>query len=178
MSKGLPRSLAHANTSVLTINSYAIDHTMSFTGASGSADDATVVIGGLPEGNILFLGAVSYLTLTGPTSADLADDFQGDYSIGTAPNTDDELMFLTDSDIIVGTPIAAATAEVSPKTRSTTNHDAVDLGLLSKIFDNTDGSIELNLNVLLDDGEITNLASVDITAKGVLHIAFAIMGDD
>lgn len=174
--KGLPRSLARGNAiqQPVTKLNIAIDETLSFTGVTDTAVFATANIGGLPQGNLLFLGAVSYLKLTGPTSANLTNDFEGDYGIGTAPTADNDLGDAGDDNIIPSTAIGPATAEVTALTRGAST-EATEQGA---ILDNTDGSLELNLNVLLDANEVTNGEDVDIRAQGTVHLAFIVLGDD
>lgn len=177
MTKGLARTIGRGAPQVAPIikKTIEINETMSFTGVTSNAIDQTAVIAGLPQGNILLLGAVAYLTLTGPTSGDLADDFQGDYGIGTTP-ADDNTISAGDVNIIDSTAIAAATSEVSPTTRGVIANTSGVVDAL--ILDNTDGSLEINLNVLLDADEVTNAVAVDIVATGVLHIAYIVLGDD
>lgn len=169
MGKGLPRSLKNADKSVARVMEITLNHTLSVTGDEGAANDGQVVIGDFPEGNILFLGAVSYVQLTGPTSDELTDTFEGDYGIGTAADANSTLGG-SDVDIIPSTAIAAATAEVSPLTRGSNATTAM--------FDNTDGSLEINLNVLIDDANITDSEEIEFTVTGNVWIAYAVLGDD
>lgn len=171
MAKGLPRSLSRGNKAKKdTVTArLVVSEVMTFTGVSGAAIDQTAVLEGLPEGNILLLGAVANLTFTGPTSANLANDFQGDYGIGTTP-ADDNSITGADVNIIGSTAIPAATAEVSANVRATNATQA--------IIDNTDGSGEINLNVLLDADEVTDGEDVDITVTGTVDIAYIVLGDD
>ncbi len=176
MAKGLPRSLAHANKALAPIvreTLVPINKTITMTGASGDGW-GTLVIGDFPEGNILFLGAVSYFSFAGSGGdADLGDTWQGDYAIGTAPSIDNTSpMVSAQEDIIVDVPLAAATLEVSPRTRS--EHLLGDTGI---IFDNTDGSLEINLNLLIDDAGIAGDDSV-ITVSGELYLIYIVLGDD
>jgi hypothetical protein len=71
--------------------------------------------------------------------------FTSAYSIGTAPTTDATLSG-SEVDIIPQTSVAAANIRVSPRTRST--HAAAVTGT---VYDNTDDSLELNANILIDD---------------------------
>lgn len=169
--KGLKRSLsrgAQATRDVVTVR-LSINEALSFTGSTGVAVMATAPIAGLPEGNILLLGAVANLTFTGPTSADLADDFQGDYGLGTTPASDNTITG-ADVDIVGSTAIPAATSEVSAGVRGANATQA--------IIDNTDGSAELNLNVLLDADEVTNAVAVVVTVTGTVDVAYIVLGDD
>lgn len=172
--KGLARSLARKASNkgfsqAVQVAAIRIDKTIAVSAVSSAVGFGTGVIGDFPEGNVLFLGAVSYLTFTGPTSADLADTWDGDYSIGTAPTADVTLSG-AEVNIIGSTALGAATAEVSPKVRGALTTAA--------IFDNTDGSLELNLNLLVDAANIADDSTVNIRAQGVVYIAYAIMGDD
>lgn len=173
--KGLPRSLSHSSPQtadvvkqVLTINT-----SLSFTGVTDTVVFATSVLSGLPQGNILFLGAVAYLKLTGPGSANLSDTFDGDFGIGTIPTVDADLTDAGDDNIIPSTALGAATAEVSPLVRGTST--TTEQGA---IFDNTAGDLEVNLNVLLDANMVTNAQTVAIRATGFVHLAYIVLGDD
>jgi hypothetical protein len=146
------------------------DGALTVDGATGVGFGA-LVIGDLPEGNILLLGAVGYFTFAGPTSADLADDWEGDYGVGTTP-ADDATITAADIDVIGSTAIVAATAEASPRTRgvgvTATN---------AAILDNTDGSLELNLSLLIDDADI-GADDIIMTVNGELFLAYIVLGDD
>ena len=171
MSKGLPRSLSRgdrARRSIVTAR-LTVAESMSFTGSTGVAVYATAPLESFPEGNILLLGAVANLTFTGPTSANLTNDFEGDYSLGTTPTADTTLSG-TDADLVASTAIPAATAEVSANVRGT--------NAVQAIIDNTGGTAEINLNVTLDADEVTNAATVAIAVTGTIDIAYVILGDD
>ncbi len=178
MAKGLPRSHKAGNKSVAGIVKdifFIKSKTVSLTeDAGGQPAWATLVVGDFPEGNILFLGAVSYFTFAGTGSdGDLADDWQGNYGVGTVAATDDTDPIATDKeDIVKVADIAAATAEVSPKTRSTSTD-----GEAGVVYDNTDGSLELNLNILVDAANITGDDSV-LTINGELYVSYIVLGDD
>ena len=171
MAKGLPRSLARgdkARKGTVTAR-LVLDKTLTFTGSTGVAVFATTPLDGLPEGNILLLGAVSNLTFTGPTSANLADDFQGDYGVGTTPAVDATITG-ADVDLIGSTAIPAATSEVSANVRGT--------NAAQSILDNTAGTGEINLNVLLDADEVADGEDIDLTITGTIDIAYVVLGDD
>ena len=174
MSKGLPKSLSRGNPQVaiaLKQTFIAKDLAFEVDGASG-VGFGTVVLGGLPEGNILFHGAVSYMSIAGPGGdADLDDDWVGDFAIGTTP-VDDGTIGGQDADLIPNTPLAAATAEVSPRTRGPST-DAVN----GVILDNTDGSLEINLNVLVDNANI-GADDIAFTANGEFQLLYTMLLDD
>lgn len=173
MTKGLVRSLdrapaqqAHLRKKLFKV----VDGILTVDGATG-VGFGSLVIGDFEEGNILLLGAVGYFQFTGPTSADLADDWEGDFGVGTTP-AGDATITGADIDIIGSTAIAAATAEASPRTRgvSVTATNAA-------VLDNTDGSLEVNLNLLIDDVDI-GADGIDITVNGELEVLYSVILDD
>ena len=173
MTKGLPRSRANAAPALADVVRTTIpvrNKTLTVDGATG-VGFGSVVIGDLPAGNILLLGATAYFTFTGPTSADLADTWSGDYGVGTTP-ADDGTLTAADIDIIGSTAVGPAVAEASPRTRGvsvTATNGAV--------LDNTDGSLELNLSLLVDDANI-GADGIDMDVDGELHLAYIVLGDD
>jgi hypothetical protein len=104
------------------------------------------------------------------TDADVTATFDGDYSIGSTP-TADNVLSGTDADIIPSTPLGAATGKVSPYVRGVSAGATAGV-----ILDNTDGSLELNLNLLIDDAAISGAAP--FTVDGVVRVAYLVMGDD
>lgn len=169
--KGLIRSLSRGSPSrqdvvkqVVKVRSLALQ----VDGASG-VGFGSAVIGDLPEGNILFLGAVAYMQFTkAATATGIQATFDGDYGIGTTPASDATITG-ADVDIIASSALGAATSGVSPVVRGANATQA--------IFDNTDGSLELNLNLLIDDANIS-ADDQDLTVTGELHILYAVLGDD
>ena len=145
--------------------------TMTMTGATGIGF-GTAVIGDFPEGNILFLGCVAYLEFAGDVTGDLADTWSGDFGVGTTPLTDGTIS-AGDVDLVPSTAVGPAVAEVSPKTRGA----EADGSLSGVIFDNTDGSLEINGNLLVDDADISGDTAV-VTVTGELYINFVVLGND
>lgn len=173
MAKGLPRSLARGNAldqelikvkELVSVASFVINDPAAAVGWG------TAVLRGLPQGNIALLGAVAYATLTAGAGG-IIDAFVGDFSIGSAPSTDNSALTGALDDVVPSTALAAATGGVSPKTRAASI--GADAGT---ILDNTDGSLELNLNVLIDD---TSIAAADtMTGEVEIYLAFTVLGDD
>lgn len=170
MSKGLLRSLGRGSPArqeivkqVVKMSAVAIE----VDGATGVGFGA-VAIGDLPEGNILFLGAVSYLQFAKVTATGVQDTFDGDYSIGSAPTADVTLSG-AEVDIIPSTALGAATAGVSPRVRGS--------NATQVMLDNTDGSLELNVNLLIDDANISANDQI-LSVTGELHLAYIVLGDD
>ena len=173
MSKGLPRSLSRGSSASVPIRKLTLDFSavsVTVNGATG-VGWGTAVIGDFPQGNILLLGAVAYAKFTGPGSASLADNFDGDYSIGSAPTADATLSG-SEVDIVQSTALGAATSEVSPRARGT-NAAAI----CGTVLDNTDGSLELNINLLIDDANISADGLV-FRADGQVFVSYVILGDD
>lgn len=165
--KGLIRSLSRnpvrqaVRKQVVRLSNVAI----SVAGTTG-VGFGSAVIGDLPEGNILVLGAVSYLQFT-TVDADVQAAFDGDYSIGSAPTADAALAG-AEVDIIPSTALGAATAGVSPVARGAQGAQT--------LLDNTDGSLELNLNLLIDDANISGTG--DFTVSGYVVLLYSVLGDD
>lgn len=172
MSKGLTRSLGRAAPTLAKIVKQRVKArgvALSIDGATGVGFGAAV-IGDLPAGNILLLGAVAYVTIT-EASAGITAVFTGNFSVGSAPTADATLSG-AEVDVIQSTALAAATAGVSPRTRGTSA-----AAICGTVLDNTDGSLELNLNVLIADAEISAddaVASADVD----MEISYVVLLDD
>lgn len=164
--KGLLRSLARSHKVPVTRTIKASSLALEVDGASG-VGFGSAVLADFPQGNIRVIGAVANMQFTGPTSGSLADTWQGDFAIGSTPASDGTLTG-ADVDIVASTALAAATAEVSPKTRGTGS------GVL---LDNTDGSLEMNISLLVDDANIS-ADDLDFTVDGELYISYQVLGDD
>ena len=168
--KGLPRSRSRGSAQVTPITKLNIplrNFALTVAGATG-VGFGSVVIAGLPAGNILLLGAVAYAQFSKNGDADVQDAFDGDFSIGTVATADTDVADAGEADIIASTALGAATAGLSPALRATNATQA--------ILDNTDGSLELNLNLLIDDANISGDAT--FLVNGSLHIAYIALGDD
>lgn len=173
MSKGLPRSMGRGDPARQEIVKHRIvvtDGTVTVSATGSAIGFGSLVVGDFPEGNILLLGAVGYVTLSGSGSdANLTADWEGDFSVGSTP-ADDATITGTDVDILPSTALAAATAEVGVSTRAVNAAQAM--------LDNTDGSLEINLNVLIDAADITDDESVDLTVDAVIEILYSVLLDD
>lgn len=174
MSKGLPRSLGRQNpqASVITKQRIVVSN-VAVTVANGSTAPGigSAVIGDFPEGNILLLGAVAQLKFDATGDTDATTTWNGDYGIGTAPNADADLSDATDIDIVQSTAIGPAVARVTPVTRGT----SATAGC-GNIVDNTDGSLEINLNVMVDDADQS--AAISLVVNGFVDVSYIVLGDD
>jgi hypothetical protein len=169
MTKGLHRSLSRGKGTKQSVQKGIIpvkDLAISIAGTTG-VGYGSAVIGELPQGNILVLGAVAYLQFFS-ASANVTATYDGDYAIGTTP-TADATVTGTDADIIPLTALGAATAKLSPVVRGASTGAGA-------MFDNTDDSLELNLNLLIDDAATSGTAPM--TANGHVIISYIVLGDD
>lgn len=173
MPKGLPYSNKNALPAQLPVVRKAVFpvNNLSLTVSAGVAavGFGTAIIAGLPEGNILVLGALAYMNFT-TSDTDIIATFDGDFSIGTVATADNDVADAGEANIIASTPLGAATARVSPTLRATNTTAA--------ILDNTAGDLELNLNLLIDDASITDSQSATFLCNGSLHLVYAVLGDD
>jgi|GEM_PF-2142572 len=174
--KGLQRSLSRgdpASQEIVRVD-IAINSTLTITGVADAVDAGTAVISGLPQGNLLFLGAVVYVQVDAGSDANVIDNWNGDFGIGYAPNADVDLADAQEDAIIASTALdAGASDKLAPLTRGASTQ--TEHGL---IIDNTDGSLELNFNVLIDDNVITDAEDGVFVVTGSLHMAFIVLGDD
>jgi hypothetical protein len=176
MGKGLPKSLSRGNAQKQEVikQSIAISDSLDITGVDSAVDAGTFVIAGLPEGNILLLGAVAYIQVDAGSDAHVIDNWDGDFGIGTIPNADLDLSDAGDDDIIPSTALSAgASDKLAPSTRGVSTQTEHSL-----IIDNTAGSLELNFNLLIDDNVITDTEDGTFAVTGVLHLAYIMLGDD
>ncbi len=173
MAKGLARSIGRGDQFQAPIvkENYVLRNVpISVVGATGIGF-AGVPIGGLPPGNVLLLGAVAYLQVSSPTAdPDVIATWTGAFSIGTAITADSTLAG-ADVDIIPQTTLTAATARTSPNTRGVSASASCGV-----IFDNTDGTLNLNVNLLIDDASISGTA--DMVINGTIQMSYIVLGDD
>lgn len=174
MGKGLPRSLSRGVPQARPVIKERIsveNVTVTVTATGAAIGFGSAVLGDFPEGNILLLGAVALLSFAGSGSdANLSDTWSGDYGVGSAPIADADLGDTADVDIIPSTALDTASAEAHGLTRGA--------NATQVMLDNTDGSLEINLNVLIDAADIDDDESVDITVNGSLDILYSVLGDD
>ena len=150
MGKGLPRS---HNRGQFVANASHIGDAIGIESVPIVIDGATGVgfgsapVGGFPVGQILMQGARANISVVGAGSqAGLVDTWSGDYSVGSTP-ADDGTLTAGDIDIIGSTAIGPAVAEVAPAVEAT--------NITTVLLDNSAGDLEVNVNVLVDDANIS-----------------------
>jgi hypothetical protein len=94
--------------------------------------------------------------------------FTGAFSIGSAPTADATLAGV-EVDIVPQTTLSAATARVSPRTRA--------VNVTQFMLDNTDNSLEININVLIDDASVSANNNACLL-NGEIQILYSVMLDD
>lgn len=173
MGKGLPRSnkaaMRNPQAAAVIRQNIKTSVTLSFTGATG-VGWATAVIGDLPVGNIALIAAAAYVKLTKLVATGIQDTFDGDLAIGSAPTADATLSG-SEVDVIPSTAFAAAAVG------GTTGRMRAVNGATQVMLDNTDGTLELNLNVLIDDANIS-ADTQTVTAAVELSLVFSVLSDD
>ena len=168
--KGLPYSRRRGSAILQPVTKIKKSFKETFTVTNAAPGYGTAVIAGLPQSNVLLLGLTMYLKLT-KGGAGIIDAFDGDYSLGTIPNANNALAD-AEIDLLASTAFAAAAVGgVTGVMRS-----ASASSLAGTIFDNTDGSLEVNLNLLVDDASIS--ADASMLAEGTLFMAYITLGDD
>lgn len=169
--KGLIRSLRR-NPSQQPVAKLAIQLRavpVNVNGATG-VGFGTAVVGDFPPGNILLLGAVANLQVSKTAGAAAVQDaFNGSFSLGSTPTADATLTG-TDANIVPATVLGAATGGVSPVVRGASTTPP---GML----DNTDGSLEINLNLTVDDANIS-ADNQGMTVSGLAWVSYIVLGDD
>jgi hypothetical protein len=175
MVKGSPRiikaaSLPNKNNGLWPLFSkriQVVNKNIVSSGATGAGFGA-VELEKVPEGNIFLFAAASYFVFSSVSSS-ITATFTGSYSLGTTATADATLSG-TDANIVAAATLSAATGKVSPRTRSVSGSSIL-------VLDNTDTTIGVNLNLVIDDGSIS-ADNVTIVANGYVDLRFAILGDD
>ena len=174
--KGMTKGLVRSNSRAPKQRSQIIKQTMVAKNLPITIDGLTgngfgyVVISDFPQGNILFLGAASYMQLS-TVSGSVTATFTGSYSVGTVPTTDLTLSG-SEVDIVPQVILSAATAQVSPLTRGVS-----PAAMSGTVFDNTDNSLSININCIIDNASI-NANGVACFLNGSIVLSYVVLTDD
>jgi hypothetical protein len=168
MSKGLVRSIDRAPDHLQGVVRIAKagSATLAITGATG-VGFGTAVLNDLPVGEIMMLALKLDFSVDEGGSADIVDTFDGDIGVGTTPLTDGT-MTAGDVDLIASTTVAQAVAGVASGTVKSA------AALTGTIFDNTAGALEINVNFLIDDADVSGDTG-SLTMTYTLQAAFLVM---
>lgn len=169
MPKGLQRSIHRGPGVRQDLQNFALPFSTTITITDGAPGFASLVLTDLPEGNILYGGAVVNLTMTS-LDANIIDAFDGDFALGMAPTVAGALTG-NEANLTPSTPLVTAVGA-----ESTGNRAAGANAQNGTIFDNTDSTLEVNLNISLDDASIS--ADGDVLVEGILFLAYTQLGDD
>lgn len=173
MPKGLPKSLSRgaALKKPIVNQTIQVDSTVNVVAAAAGVGFGSVVLAALPEGNVLFLGAVARLCFSAisANASNAIVAFNGDYAIGSGADADGTLSG-TEVNMVTSTALGPAVARVTPFARGT--------GAVQAVLDNTAKTLNINLNVLMDAADITDATTVTLTVEGTLDIAYLMLGDD
>ena len=172
MSKGLPLSMSRGNPirqeiikDVITVR----DGSFNIIGEKGNiSSSASLIISGLPKGNILFLGSVAYFSFAGSGSdPNLKADWGGAYEIVIFSPADSKQLDFT---ISPETQLGPASSQVSART--------FIKNASQEIIDNSSGLLEIGLVVNTEPGAVTAGKEAKFTVNGNLHMAYIVFGID
>jgi hypothetical protein len=181
MGKGLPRSLEragistqHVPNSVVKTRRFPVNHTFNVSAVGAGNGGGSVVIGDIPEGNILIIGRAANLSFT-TASANISNaTYTATFAVGSTADADANVASpATDSDIMAARAATIAAAKVSPAT----NYFLAGTDNLSVALNNRDAAMELNLNVTVVAADIVDGSSAPFTATGFVEIAYCSLGD-
>lgn len=186
MSKGLQRSIDRGPYgSVINANeaalepiknvTFTINATIAITGVAAAVDAGSTILGALPEGQLLFLGAVVTLDINATGDTSVLNTWAGDFGIGTLVNADLDLADAGDDNLIPQQALLAGGSDKIAATVIANSTVGTEQGL---VIDNTAANLDANLNLLIDDNFITDTEVGDFVCVGIITLAFRVLGDD
>jgi len=150
------------------------DKTITMSNVGGAVEFGSVVIAGLPVGDLLIFGGVLHLDLIVTGQANISQTFTPSYSLGTTPTADNNLGApATDFDFLAAKTAGAATSGVSPHQKQVLDGTAIVASgtANSKYIDNNAANKTLSLNVTIPDAQQSGAGTVRV--KGSLKLAYA-----
>jgi hypothetical protein len=172
MTKGLARSMSRGlpmQQTVTRLRIPVVAKQFAVTDPGAALGWATFAAGGLPQGNIVVLGVMGYLKFSA-ISGGLATTFQPTVALGTAA-TADNVLAGAEVNLAPAATLSAAVANVTPVGRVAST--AAESGLT---LDNTDQTLNVNVNVTVPDAAIS--AAAVMQADGYIDVVMAVIGDD
>ena len=169
MPKGLHYSLKRGSPQEIPVRRLKIANyfNIDLAGTTG-VGFGSAVIGDFPEGNILVVGCVTYVAVVATLGAGIVTTWDGDFALGTLA-ADDGSLTGGDVNIMPATELPQAVAGVVARTRN--------VGVSGAVLDNTDGSAEVNLNINVDDADISaDTPTIRVFAE--LELIYSMLGDD
>jgi len=198
MTKGLPRSLAHATVGSGILSNATDGSAVAGTGVTGDGtemgtfrkevitldaveialtDEAGVVAYGgvkifdFAEGAILLHGAVADLTVV-KDAAGVNDDWDGDFGLGTVTAGNNAALATTEQNIV---PTTATPQAVAGATTAQGKSTATESG---SVLDGTTTPVDVYLNFLVDDADqdVTTTAT-NLVVSGTVTLFYTPLGD-
>ncbi len=183
MTKGLPRALGRApNGTEQFVRRLRVPINTSVTAAAAGAGVGfgTVVIGKLPEGNVLLLSAGGYFNFSS-TSANLVATWGGNFGVGSTTTAAGALT-TTEVNIISSSAIAASVAKVSNNNRGLFAGSNASASAFTAsppvLVNNVAAGVSLNFNIAVNAADITDATSAPITVTGYFDLVYMVLGDN
>src|SRR3982751_1545972 len=170
--KGMPRSMSRGNPSQSPITRIRIPvqaRQFNMTDPGAAVGWGTFPAGGLPEGNVIILGVMAYLKFTS-VSGGLTATFTPTVALGTAATAASALTG-AEVNLAAATALSAAVGGATPVGRVA--NTATESGLT---VDNTDRTLNVNVNVTVPDAAIS--AAAVMQADGFVDVVCIVLGDD
>ena len=140
-------------------------------------DEAGVVAFGglkiydLPQGQILFLGAVADLAMT-KSSAGVTATWDGDFGLGTVTASNNGTLATTEQNFIPTTATPQAVAGVTTAKGASTSTEA------AKVLDGST-ALDVFLNFLVDDADHdVTTTPCNLIANGTIKFSYMLLGDN
>lgn len=172
MSKGIPRIMKNVDQEFIPVKKIRrildVPITVSATGAA--AGWGTVALENLPEGYIKMVGAACHFDFDGTGDNNVIAAWNGDFSIGSDPSTDNSALAGSQADIIGSSATKVAAAR---KSSDNVFYNAVDA-----LIDNTANDKEFNINMLIDAASIGDDESATLKIQGIFEFTFLKLLDD
>lgn len=164
MPKGLKRTLEHVNAGqVMRVLRVPFRHTVAVAAVGAAAGFGAVALAPLPRGAVA-VTAVSLRNLKITAAAGIGATFAANVSLTDAPGSAADI---NTGSVSLITSQAATIAEGSVSETDLLTGNVVDM------ISNEDGSKELNLNIQIAAGDITDGASTTVVVEGTLGVIMA-----
>lgn len=159
---------------------YPISATVTAAAAGAGVGFGTVVIGAMPEGNVLLLSAGGYFNFSS-ASANLTATWGGNFGVGSTTTAAGALT-TTEVNIIASSAIANSVAKVSNGNRGLLagSNAAANTFTASPpvLINNVAKGVNLNFNIAANAADITDATSAAVVVTGYLDIVFMVLGDN
>lgn len=185
MTKGLPRGTGRApigTEQYIRRLRYPLNHSVTAAAAAAGVGFGTVVVGAMPEGNVMLLGAGGYFNFAS-ASANLIATWAGNFGVGSVVTAAGALT-TTEVNVIASSAIAASVAKVSNGNKGlyATGASAAAASSFTAnapvIVNNVAKGVNMNFNIAVNAADITDATSAVILVTGYFDIAFMVFGDN